>query len=233
MQPRSQFVSLTAEAAATTDTRLAAAIYALDVPFEPAQMAATFAGDGIKGKLVTWYFQPANPQGHSSAAMAKAWDDAAYHKSNPDCPLVRIKAAFERKEELTKWIRERTIKPFAAQGPFIETSDTAKAAGIEKLGHPLTGIAYRDGKYWWRFSQAAAADFALWDLPGKELEERMQDALIAYLQCAFRNHRAFIDLVKKPKANYALVKHGERTAVVGSEASKAEVDTLERLLYRR
>jgi len=232
MNPRLSFVSVTGDAASTTDTRLAAALYALDVPFDTSRMAATFAGDGIRGKHITWFFQSHNPHGQSSAAMSKAWNDDNRITTHSDCPIAKIKLAFRRKDELTAQIIAGGIEPFAPSGPFIETHDTAKAASMEQLGHPMTGIAYRDGKYWWRFAQAAAPDFALWDLPGKELEQRLPEALIAYLQCSFTNHRAFVDIIKKPKAHFATVQHRGRTAVIGNEMPKADVDKLEQLLTR-
>lgn len=233
MATRLQFVSLSGEAATTTDTRLAAALYALDVPFDGEKMADTFAGDGIKGKFCSWYFKTHNPKGESSAAMLKAWDDRDYAASNPLCPLVNIKAAFIRHAELVRQIQEGVLECKVAPSPFLETPDTKMAAAMERLGHPIQGIAYRDGQYRFRFSQAAGADFALWTLPPKELERRLPDALISYLWCAFDNHRQFIDLVKKPKASFAVVEHKGRRAVVGENISQSHSDFIEKNLYRK
>lgn len=233
MATRRQFVSLDGEAGATWNTRAAASLVALDMPLDKHRTLTTMAGDGIQGLRVTWHFKSANQFGQSSDLMVKAWDDRDYHSRNPDCPLVRIKAAFIRSDELTRRAKDRTLECKPTTGPFIETPHIQTAAAMEQLGHAITGIAFRDGKYWFRFSQASASDFALWTLPPGELEKRLPEALIAYLWCSFDNHRVMVDFIKNVGPQFAAVQHRGRTAMIGKDMSKDEIDKLERLLTRR
>lgn len=228
-----RFVSLTGEGGATTNTRAAAALVAYDVPLDVSRTLTTISGDGITGVKVTWHLAELSARGESSAEMLKAWDNQEYAKANPDCPIVCIKAAFLRHAELVREIQQGTIELFAPSVPFIETTHTQTAAAMEKLGHPIIGIAYGTNGYKFRFSQAAASDFALWTLPAGELEQRLPNALISYLWCAFDNHKVMVDFIKDRGPQFAAVHHRGRTAYVGADMSKEQINQLDRLLYRK
>jgi hypothetical protein len=227
-----RFIGVTGEGGATTNTRAAAALIAYDVPLDAARTLTSVKGDGINGTRVTWHLGEHNPRGESSQKMLKAWDDFHYAKANPDCPIVRMKQSFVRHAELVRSIKEGTIECKAAPVPFLETRSTKMTAAMEQLGHPVAGIAYGDEGYKFRFSQAAASDFALWHLPPGELEKRLPDALISYLWCAFTNHDAMVSFIKTG-AQFASVKHGERTAFIGADMPQDKINQLEKLLYRR
>lgn len=231
MLPR--FVSLTGEGGATTNTRAAAALYALDVPLDETRTFTSIAGDGINGVRVTWHFKEASPRWGQSAAMIKAWDDEAHAAAHPDCPLVNIKAAFKRFAELTTEIKQGTLVMKAPPEAKCSTRCTRTAAAMERLGHPMTGTSQVDGFTWFHFPQSAASDFALWELPNGELEKRLPDALISYLWCAFFNHRVMVDFIKRNGAQFAAVKHRGRTAYIGKECDKNQINQLERILFHR
>lgn len=226
-------VAMKGDSGATTNTRCAAAIYAMDVPIDAGKTLTSAAGHGIKGTCIVWHFAESNHRGESSAAMIKAWDNQEYAKENPKCPLVNIKAAFVRHAELVNLIQAGALECKFAAAPFCETRCTKTAAAMERLGHSIEGIAYRDGRYYFRFHQSAASDFALWNLPAGELEKKLPDALISYLWCAFDNHRVMVDYIKKHGAQYAAVQHRDRTAYVGRDDSPEQINQLEKLLYRR
>ena len=230
--PLPRFVGITGEGSATTNTRAAAALVAYDVPLDQARTFTSAKGHGITGTKITWHLAETSPRGDTSA-MLKAWDDLEYAKRNPDCPLVRIKAAFLRNAEIVRKIKEGTLEPFAPSVPFIETPHTATAAAMEQLGHEIIGIAYGVGGYKFRFHQAAAPDFALWSLPPGELEKRLPEALISFLWCAFENHRVMVDFIKQRGAQFAAVEHRGRVAYVGSDMPKHQLDQLDRLLHRK
>jgi hypothetical protein len=232
MIPKTRFVGLTGEAGATTNTRAAAALYALDVPLDTARTLTSIAGDGINGVRITWHFQEASPSGNSSAKMIKAWDDREYARNNPDCPLVNIKAAFLIYADLARGIKEGTLECAAAPVPFLETMDSKMAAGMVQLGHPLAGIAYRDGKYRFRFSQCAGADFAVWNSIDAA-RTKHPDTLLHALWCAFDCHSRMVDFIKQDGPQFAAVKHRGRTALIGKDMDKRDLDALEKLLYRR
>jgi hypothetical protein len=228
-----RFFSITGEGGATTNTRAAAALIAYDVPLDVSRTLTTISGDGITGTKVTWHLAEKNARGESSLEILKVWDDQEYAKANPDCPIVRMKAAFVRYAELVRDIQQGTIHLFAPSVPFIETHHTQTAAAMEQLGHPIIGVAYGTSGYKFRFSQSAAADFALWTLPPGELERRLPDALISYLWCAFDNHRVMVDFIKDKGPQFAAVQHRGRTAYVGADMSKDQINQLDRLLYRK
>lgn len=232
MIPQTRFVGLTGEAGATTNTRAAAALYALDVPLDTARTLTSIAGDGINGVRITWHFQELSPSGNSSAKMIKAWDDAGYARANPDCPLVNIKAAFLAYAEMVRAIKEGTLECSPAAAPFLETQDTRMAACMVRLGHPIAGIAFRDGKYRFRFSQAAGADFAVWSSIDPS-RTKHPDTLLHSLWCAFDCHQRMVDFIKDSGPQFAAVKHRGRTALIGKDMDKRELDQLEKLLYRR
>jgi hypothetical protein len=232
MLPKTRFVGITGEAGATTDTRLAAALYALDVPLDTHRTLTTMAGDGIRGVRVTWHFAEASPSGDSSAKMIKAWDDREWAKAHPECPLVNIKQAFIGYADIARGMKEGTLECFAPPGPFIETQDARMAACMVRLGHPITGIAYADGKYRFRFPQAAATDFEIWTTINPA-RTKHPDTLLHVLWCAFDCHYRMVGFIKNSGPQFATVNHRGRTAMVGRDMEKSQIDQLEKLLYRR
>lgn len=230
---QTRFVSLTGEGGATTNTRAAAAIYALDVPLDEHRTLTSMAGDGIHGVRVTWHFKEASPRWGQSSAMIKAWDDREHAARHPDCPLVNIKAAFVRHAEIVREIKEGRLECKAPPAAKCSTHCTKTAAAMERLGHPIAGITFADGRYWFHFAQVAAADFALWELPPGELEKRLPDSLISYLWCAFDNHRVMVDFIKDRGPQFAAVRHRGRTAFIGRDCNQSHINQLEKLLYRK
>lgn len=229
---KTRFVGVTGEGGATTNTRAAAALYALDVPLDMGRTLTSMAGDGINGVRITWHFQEASPKGDSSAKMLKAWDDREWATANPDCPLVNIKAAFLAHAEIVRSIKDGSIECRAAAVPFLETPDTRTAAAMVRLGHPISGIAYRDGQYRFRFNQCAGADLAIWNSVDATSTNH-PDTLLHALWCAFDCHRRMVDFIKREGPHFAAVKHRGRTALIGKDMEQAQLDQLEKLLYRR
>ena len=227
-----RFVGVTGEGGATTNTRAAAALYALDVPLDLARTLTTMAGDGINGVRITWHFAEQSPSGNSSAKMIKAWDDREYAKANPDCPLVNIKAAFIAHGEIVRSIKDGLIECKAAAVPFLETPDTRTVAAMAKLGHPISGIAYRDGQYRFRFNQCAGADLAVWNSIDPT-RTKHPDTILHALWCAFDCHQRMVDFIKRDGPQFAAVKHRGRTALIGKDMEQDQINQLEKLLYRR
>jgi hypothetical protein len=229
---RTRFVGVTGEGGATTNTRAAAALYALDVPLDLQRTLTSIAGDGINGVRITWHFAESSPSGNSSSKMLKAWDDQEWAKANPDCPLVNIKAAFIGYAEIIRSIQEETIECKAAAVPFLETADSRMVACMVKLGHPICGIAYRDGQYRFRFNQCAGADFAVWNTIDPARTNH-PDTLLHALWCAFDCHKRMVDFIKQSGPQFAAVKHRGRTALIGKDMEQEQINQLEKLLYRR
>lgn len=227
-----RFVGVTGEGGATTNTRAAAALYALDVPLDMARTLSSMAGDGINGIRITWHFAEASPSGDSSAKMIKAWDDREWARMNPECPLVNIKAAFLGHAEIIRSIKDGSIECRAAAVPFLETPDTRTVAAMVRLGHPISGIAYRDGQYRFRFNQCAGADFAVWNSIDPS-RTKHPDTLLHALWCAFDCHKRMVDFIKREGPQFAAVKHRGRTALIGKDMEQEQINQLERLLYRR
>jgi hypothetical protein len=225
-------VGVTGEGGATTNARAAAALYALDVPLNLALTLTSMAGDGIKGVRITWHFAESSPNGDSSAKMLKAWDDQEWAATNPDCPLVNIKAAFIGYAEIARSIKEGAIECKASPVPFLETEDTRMVACMVKLGHPIAGIAFRDGRYRFRFNQCAGADFAVWNTIDPS-RTKHPDTLLHALWCAFDCHRRMVDFIKREGPQFAAVKHRGRTALIGKDMEQSQINKLEKLLYRR
>lgn len=229
---RTRFVGVTGEGGATTNTRAAAALYALDVPLDMARTLSSMAGDGINGIRITWHFAEASPSGDSSAKMIKAWDDREWARMNPECPLVNIKAAFVANAEIIRSIKDGSIECRAAAVPFLETPDTRTVAAMVRLGHPISGIAYRDGQYRFRFNQCAGADLAVWNSIDPT-RTKHPDTLLHALWCAFDCHKRMVDFIKREGPQFAAVKHRGRTALIGKDMEQEQINQLERLLYRR
>jgi hypothetical protein len=229
---QTRFVSVSGEGGATTNTRAAAALYALDVPLDTARTLTSMAGDGVNGVRITWHFAEFSPKGESSARMIKAWDDREHARQNPDCPLVNIKQAFLIYAEIARSIKEGTIECSVAPVPFLETEDAKMAAAMVKLGHPIAGVAYRDGRYRFRFSQAAGVDFALWTTIDPT-RTKHPDTLLHALWCAFDCHHRMVDFIKRDGPQFATVQHRGRTALIGRDMQQQEIDQLEKLLYRK
>jgi len=231
MFPR--FTILTGDGGATANTRCAAALYALDVPLDLSRTATTITGDGINGVSVTWHFKESSLKRGSTAAMIKAWDSREHAAANPDCPIVNIKAAFVRSAELTRQAKQGTLDCKAPPPGACSTCSPQQAAAMEQLGHPIAGITLQDGRYFFHFAQAAAPDFALWDLPPGELEKRLPEALIAFLWCSFDNHRRMIDFIKREGPQFAAVSHRGKTAFISKTDSADQINKIEKILYRK
>ena len=232
MLPKTRFVGITGDAGATVNTRAAAALYALDVPLDIHRTLTSMAGDGINGVRITWHFAESSPNGDSSAKMLKAWDDREWAKANPTCPLVNIKAAFIAYAEIIRSIREGVIECMTSPVPFLETEDTRMVACMVKLGHPITGVAFRDGRYRFRFNQCAGADFAVWSSINPTCTKH-PDTLIHALWCAFDCHKRMVDFIKREGPQFAAVSHRGRTALIGKDMEQEQINQLEKLLYRK
>jgi hypothetical protein len=215
----------------TKDTELAATIAAFDVPLCDTEPYTVQAGDGIRGKRVTWHFKQAAPNGIRAMSLASFWHDNDWHAANSDNAFARCRRAFKTRRDLIDQIRggPQTLSMFSKATPSIYTASIAQAATLEALGHPLLGWTCSSEWWHWHFPQAAASDAALYDKPTLHLD--LPDADISYVRAALINYSWMLkwiaDIIQ------ARVTHRGRVALIGVDAPKREVEIIEKLLYRK
>jgi hypothetical protein len=206
----------------------AATIYAMDVPLHPANPYSTQAGDGIKGVRVIWHFHQPDLAGNSPQKIARLFHDTVFQQRNPNDPVTVCANAFREFSTLKQMIHHgRGLQ--AHYGPACRVTNTRKAAVLIALGHPLLGWIRNPQVTTWCFHEAAAADAALYDDP--TLYSKLPDAPISYARGALLGHEAMVDVAKK--AQFARVTHRGRSALIGKDISKEDLNTLEKLLYRK
>jgi hypothetical protein len=215
----------------TANTQLAATIAAFDVPLCDSEPYTVQAGDGIRGKRVTWHFKQAAPNGIKAKSLAELWHANDWHVANPDNAFARCRRAFRTYRDLVDQTRggPQTVSMFDRVGPSINTGDSRKAAALESLGHPLLGWTCSSEWWHWHFPQAAASDAALYDKPTLHLD--LPTADISYVRAALINYSWMLkwiaDIIQ------ARVTHRGRVALIGVDAPKREVEIIEKLLYRK
>lgn len=209
----------------TDNPRLAATIFAFDVPLHPQNPYSVTTGDGIDGARITWHFQQTSPAGNSPEAIAKAWDDEKLPLSNP---VSICRESFRIHKRFTESIKMRIGHSFW-HGAAVRITNTRKAAVLSAIGHRLLGWQYNDRVTTWCFHESAAVDATLIDDP--ELYQKLPDAAISYARGAILGHEFMIHEIKK--ATQFQVKHKGRTAIIGSNMPKAELDKLEKIFYRK
>jgi len=210
------------------DTRLAATIYAFDVPLHKEQPYTTSAGDGVKGVRVVWHFHQPDPAGNSPKEIVRLWTDSPWQERNPHDPLTVCKQAFENYEHLRRMLQlGRGLSHHA--GPCAAVTNTRKASVMCALGHPLIGWRRNDRVTTWCFHQAAAADATLYDDPA--LYAKLPDAAISYAKGAILGHEKMVDCIKQ--IQFARVEHRGRVALVGKDMTPDKINALEKILYRR
>jgi hypothetical protein len=216
----------------TRNTQLAATIAAFDVPLKWPEPYTVQAGDGIEGIRVTWHFAESAPNGTQTKAMIVAWNDDEWLAANAEHPLAMARRAFRNYREMIEHVRggPPVCPPLSSTELMTHwTGDTRKAACMEAIGHPMVGYSRSEDWLRWHFRQAAAADLALYDQP--DLHLQLPTSSIAYVRASLVNYAEMLKWIKT--AQMIRVEHHGRIAVVGVNASKKWVDTLEKLLYRK
>lgn len=226
--PRFGISTIDSTSCETADTRLAATIYAFDVPLNEANPYTTSAGDGLKNTRVVWNFQQSDTAGNSPKEIARLWADKVWQINNPDSPLSVCRMAFEEHDKLKRYLQlGRGLEVHYGAGTLI--TNTRKAAVLIALGHCIIGWRRNDQVTTWVFHQAAATDAALYDSP--RLYERLPDTAISYARGAILGHEAMIAKIKD--IQFVRVEHKGRIALVGRDMRKDKIDALEKLLYRK
>jgi hypothetical protein len=225
--PRFATVGLESTDDHTENARLAATIYAFDVPLDPVQPWSVITGDGIKGSRVVWHFRP-EPDGNQPGEIAKRWNDGAWLANNPENPLAIIREAFEIYAKMTNCIRlGRGFSHFGGMATTIHT--TRIAAILAALGHPVLGWVRGDRGTAWKLHPAAAADAAL--IEREDLYTTLPDEAISYAKGALLGHAYMVDVIKKATTTQHM--HRGRIALIGRNCPDANILTLEKLLYRK
>lgn len=214
----------------TSNAKIAATAIALDVPLHKTSPWVIAAGDGIQGTRVVWQFQGTSPDGNTIAAVANAWQDSKWIATNPVHEVTRIKLAFDALARLSA-----TAKGDARHYDLILARDTisnassAMAATLIALGHPCRGYTRGNNCLFWHFDRAAASDMALWE--DHDLHLKLPSTMISYIKCALLNWKTLLNECVAPQI--MAVKHGSRTAYVGTKADQNIQNTIEKLLFRK
>ena len=225
--PRFGITPIDSLEAQTASPKLAATIYAFDVPLHPVNPYTTSAGDGINGVRVVWHFQQSDAAGNSPARIIRMWNDAEWLALNPNNPLAICREAFDQYFKLKGEIGNLTGRQYF--GPGVPITNTRKAAVLAGLGHRILGHRRNPQVTTWVFDEAAAADAALYDDPN--LFKRLPDAAISYAKGAIIGHENMIAAMKE--IQYARVEHKGRVALIGRDISKQKLESIEKLLYRK
>lgn len=226
--PRFGFTSIDGSSAEVDNPRLAATIYAFDVPLHADNPYSTAVGDGIDGIRVTWHFEQSSPCGNSPKLIAKYWSDQKWILANPSHPLTLCKGAFALFDHLVLAIKQNRGFPLHF-GAACRITNTRKAAVMQALGHPIMGWLRNEKVTTWCFPEAAATDALLYD--DEKLYERLPDAPISYLKGALLGHEAMTVAMKD--IQFARVEHRGRVAMIGKHIPKKQLDQIERILFRK
>lgn len=226
--PRFGFSTVDGDTATVDNLQVAATIYAFDVPLHEANPYSVQSGDGIKGHRVVWHFKQTDRGGNSPKGIAEKWFNDSWIEANPDHPLSVCKRSFDWLANLKTMLKTgRGLDLY--HGPACKVTNTRQAAVLAGLGHPIRGWQRNSQVTTWCFDEAAASDAALYD--ADDLYEKLPDAAISYARGAILGHLAMIDAAKK--VLQARVSHKGRTAIVGRDCTKHQIDTIEKLLYRK
>jgi hypothetical protein len=225
--PRFATVGLESTDNHVENTRLAATIYAFDVPLDPHKELSVITGDGIKGSRVVWHFRP-EPDGNQPGEIAKRWNDGAWLANNPDNPLAIVRSAFDIYSKMAQAAKmKRGFSHFGGSAITIHT--TRIAAILAALGHPVLGWVLSDRGVAWKLHQAAATDAAL--LQRADLLDVLPDSAISYARGAVLGHAVMVHRIKKVTDTQHI--HRNRVALIGKNCPDKCVLTLEQLFYRK
>jgi len=225
--PKFQTVSIDSPDNHTDNAKLAATIYAFDVPLDPAQPWSVIAGDGIKGTRVVWHFSPL-PHGLQPGDIAKRWASPEWLALNPCDPLAVCKSAFAYHFQMVTAIKQRFGFGTYA-GPCIVLHTTRAAAVLAAIGHPILGWEWSDNGVAWKMPQAAAADAALFAT--EDLYTVLPNEAISYAKGAILGHAIMVDKIKE--ITMTRHEHRGRIALIGRNCPDANILTLEKILYRK
>lgn len=226
--PRFAVSSVTGETESVDNLQVAATIYAFDVPLNKDHPYDVQAGDGIKGNRVIWNFSQKDGAGNSPKKIAKLFFDEDWCVANPSNPLAVCKRSFDEYHRLLKCIKAGNgINHYI--GPACRVTNTRKAAVLLGLDHKLMGWLRNDAVTTFCFHEAAATDAALYD--DHNLYEKLPDAAISYARGALLGHEAMVAAAKKVQR--ARVQHRGRTALIPKDISQNDLNTIEKLLYRK
>jgi hypothetical protein len=211
MMPRFATVGLESTENHTDNARLAATIYAFDVPLDPSQPWSVISGDGIKGTRVVWHFAP-RPDGNQPGEIAKKWHDGAWQAKNHDNPLTVCRRTFDEYSRMVAAVKAGRGYPSIPHAR-VTIHTTRIAAVLVALGHQLDGWHVSDYGTAWKFHEAAANDAALLE------------------RGAILGHAFMVDHIKSVTTTRH--EHRGRVALIGRNCPDAHVLTLEKLLYRK
>lgn len=228
IMPRFGITTIDSASASTANPRLAATIYAFDVPLCDENPFTTSAGDGISGTRVVWNFKQKDKAGNSPRSIIEKWSDGIWMQQNPSHPLAACKASFEWLDRLKNMLQNgRGLNRY--DSPSVQITNTRKASVLAALDHPLVGWKRHPVVTTWCFHQAAAADAALYDDP--QLYSKLPDASISYAKGAIMGHEAMIKAIKD--VQFARVEHRGRVAMIGRDAAGEKLNQLEKILFRK
>lgn len=225
--PRFEITPLDSLDAYTASPKLAATIYAFDVPLNPHNPWTTSAGDGINGVRVVWHFQQTDAAGNSPGAIIKRWHNDEWLACNPNHPLSICKEAFACHDRLIDSIDKLSGRPHFGAGCLI--TNTRKASVLCALGHQMIGWRKNPQVTTWVFHESAAADAALYD--DEALFKKLPDANISYAKAAIIGHENMVKVIKQ--IQFARVEHRGRVALIGRDMQKRQIDALEKILFRK
>jgi hypothetical protein len=227
MIPRFATVGIESTENHTDNARLAATIYAFDVPLDPSQPWSVISGDGIKGTRVVWHFAPRR-DGNQPSEIAKRWYDGAWQAKNYDNPLTVCRRTFDEYSRMVAAIKAGRGYPSIPHAR-VTIHTTRIAAALVALGHQLDGWHASDYGTAWKFHEAAANDAAL--LERDDLYEKLPDSPISYARGAILGHAFMVDHIKSVTTTRH--EHRGRVALIGRNCPDSHILTLEKLLYRK
>jgi len=102
--PKFGVTTIDSAAHSTANPRLAATIYAFDVPLHESNPYTTSAGDGIVDVRVVWNFAQTDKAGNSPAEIAAKWIDTVWMQRNETHPLAICRSAFSWHAKLKEMI---------------------------------------------------------------------------------------------------------------------------------
>jgi hypothetical protein len=225
--PRFELSAIGGDTLQTGNAKLAATIYAFDVPLNPANPFTVAAGDGIDGARIAWNFQ-ADPAGNSPKIIANNWHNRRWLMENHESPLAVCFRSFEHLADMVEACRSRSGIP-EYRGASVRMVCNRRAAVLRALGHPLIGWQWSDVGASWHFPQEAAADAAL--LYDDRLYNKLPDAAISFAKGAILGHIMMIEQLRNVQGYR--IEHRGRVAIIGKDMEQFKLDELEKILYRK
>jgi hypothetical protein len=227
--PRFGVSNISGESADISNLQIAATVYAFDVPLHKERPYDVQKGDGIRGNgsRIIFHFNQKDGAGNSPKEIAKLYFDENWLAQNPKNPLAICRRAFDEHAKLKQMLRGGNGENYT--GPACRITNTRKAAVMKALGHPLLGWVRNEVVTTWCFPQAADTDAILYDRD--DLYTYLPDSAISYAKGAILGHEKMIALSKQ--VTTARVTHRGKTAYIGRDMPKHEIDVIDKLLYRK